>query len=359
MKVTLENYEAFLLDALEGNLSPEDAADLRNFLAENPGLNEVEELELLHLVPSKNISFPDVKKLFFDEINEHNYHHFFIAYSEDQLSTKEKNAVLHWLSENPKYKREFENYKKCLLIPDRNIVYPNKKELYQNVSINKGLFYKLGIAAGFVGFLLLTSWLFLNNSSELSPKYVQLESEITKLKIEQQDSLIIPQVSNKINDLSPTENVKSNVTAKKILSESTMTGNALQQKGISSEAVNELNENNIVMNQLTALNTPMPFNEINLEYIDFSFYRADFLTPEFAENKSSNLISGLIQRGLTAYRKPKMLENIPEIPASIKSVPSRIQQSSLLAQDDVDVKIIRFRFMGITVEHTKVLEDKE
>ncbi|MCC5922442.1 MAG: hypothetical protein JJT77_01545 [Crocinitomicaceae bacterium] len=354
MKITLENYEAFLLDSLESNLSPEDTADLRYFLAKHPELKIDEDLTIHRLYPSDDITHPNTKNLLFDQINEHNYHHFYIAYWEDELSKKDKNTVEHWLNEHPEYLKEFEKYSNCLLAPDMNIIYPNKELLYQNIGINKRLLYKIGTAASFIGFLVL--YLLFNNSVELAPKYVQLENEIYKLKIESQVNENISENPFSIAPLD-TDSIEKSDGFKKNQINGTTTMITPENFTPSFNSIIDLNESNDILNPLTALNIPMPFNEINLEYIDFSFYGAEFIASSDLAYKSNNVISGIVQRGLAAYRKPKMPENIPEIPASIKSFPKRIQQASYLAQDEVDVKVIRFRFMGINVEHTKVIED--
>jgi hypothetical protein len=201
--------------------------------------------------------------------------------------------------------------------------------------------------------------LFFNNSSELAPKYVQIESEITKLKIAQQNSEIVSEGSINIEVLNPVTTRKFNDIKKSPLSESTTTGKSSENQTLSTDSMIDDQETTDMLNQLTALNVPMPLNESEMEYIDLSFYGSDFMSTSKEKFASNNIISGIIQKLSTAYRNSKMLDNIPEIPASIKSMPSRIQQSSLLAQDYADVKVIRLRFMGVTVEHTKVLEDQE
>ncbi len=64
MKITRENYEAFLLDRLEGNLDPLNEQLLVAFLEKNPDLNEhLEKTDLLYLSPDLNIIYPDKSSL--------------------------------------------------------------------------------------------------------------------------------------------------------------------------------------------------------------------------------------------------------------------------------------------------------
>ena len=38
MNITKENYEAFIIDYLEGNLSPDEIAELMHFVHQHPGM---------------------------------------------------------------------------------------------------------------------------------------------------------------------------------------------------------------------------------------------------------------------------------------------------------------------------------
>ncbi|MBR1514640.1 MAG: hypothetical protein IJ622_10170 [Bacteroidales bacterium] len=62
MNITIDNYEAYLLDYVEGNLSPEGAAELRQFIAAQ-GLNWDELTEDLPYLEAPEIVYPDKSKL--------------------------------------------------------------------------------------------------------------------------------------------------------------------------------------------------------------------------------------------------------------------------------------------------------
>lgn len=62
--ITIDNYEAFLLDQLEGNLSPADEKALDAFLTANPELKtEVEGIQLYYLEPEESVIFPNKETL--------------------------------------------------------------------------------------------------------------------------------------------------------------------------------------------------------------------------------------------------------------------------------------------------------
>lgn len=62
--INIDNYEAYLLDQMEGNLSPEDAKALAAFLEAHPELKaEAEGTQLYYLEPEETIVFPDKASL--------------------------------------------------------------------------------------------------------------------------------------------------------------------------------------------------------------------------------------------------------------------------------------------------------
>jgi len=64
MKINRENYEAFLLDRLEGNLDPVNEQLLSAFLDKHPDLDKhLEKTDLLYLIPDLNIVYPDKNRL--------------------------------------------------------------------------------------------------------------------------------------------------------------------------------------------------------------------------------------------------------------------------------------------------------
>ena len=61
--INIENYEAFLLDYMEGNLSTEDFVALQMFAAQHPHLNiDLNDLELVELETEK-INFSEKENL--------------------------------------------------------------------------------------------------------------------------------------------------------------------------------------------------------------------------------------------------------------------------------------------------------
>ncbi len=132
--ITRENYEAYFLDHSEGNLSPEEQAELFSFLKQNPDLeNELHQFSNAP-IPAERLVFEHkakLKKLDIQAtilINEHNYNEFFIAWYEGDLDVSGKEEVKLFLKKNPSLVRDFELFAKARLQPEK-IVLRKKQDL--------------------------------------------------------------------------------------------------------------------------------------------------------------------------------------------------------------------------------------
>jgi hypothetical protein len=125
--ITKENYEAYLLDLSEGNLSEQDYSELMVFLINNPELECDIDISSTTLVPVVEEIFSR-EKIVFDTINRDNYTFFFIAYYEKQLSEKQQKEVELFVQHNPIFEKQFRQYKVTKLLPS-NVKYPYKENL--------------------------------------------------------------------------------------------------------------------------------------------------------------------------------------------------------------------------------------
>ncbi len=137
MKVNLENYEALLIDYLDGKLDPSVEKDLLAFMSRNPELKL--ELELLKESkftedsPIEKCDFSHLKKPAFAEVKD-DFQQVLIAYVEKDLNQEEikeldKNKVLY-----PELNKELDYYRQTKLIPDVQLVFENKKQLKKAVA---------------------------------------------------------------------------------------------------------------------------------------------------------------------------------------------------------------------------------
>ena len=129
MKVTKENYEAYLLDLWEGNLSKEEEVVLNDFLAQHP---ELDSDDALALQDDVSMTKPEEKfdktGVLYDSVNQQNALYFFVAYFEGDLSNDDKKEVEQFVRDHPSYSNKFKQFGKVHLPPEK-IRYPYKREL--------------------------------------------------------------------------------------------------------------------------------------------------------------------------------------------------------------------------------------
>jgi len=130
--ITKNNYEAYLLDYVEENLSPELIVELMLFFENNPELKEdLEAFEIHELIPS-SIKLSDKNQLKKEIylISVANYEEFIIKEIEG-LNTVEESSQLHlFLASNPILQKEIIAYRHTKLI-GAEIIFEDKKALLQ------------------------------------------------------------------------------------------------------------------------------------------------------------------------------------------------------------------------------------
>ncbi len=165
MTINRNNFEAYLLDYLEGNLDPLLTADLMAFLAENPEFeNYLPDLEG-HSLRADEQQFRHkelLKKGFsdIDAVTHDNFEEFCIAYCEGILDGPDEARFVDFLAQNPGRRKDLELYKSIKLQPDSTLVYPGKSELRKPVPAKykvKYLYIGLSVAASLAFALMLVT----------------------------------------------------------------------------------------------------------------------------------------------------------------------------------------------------------
>ena len=129
MKITKENYGAYVIDYLDGNLSEKEQELLLHFLEQHPDLKEeAEELKSVS-VSVLEVSFPDKEKLKHPEviavasINESNYEEYLLLSIDNELLADDAKALELFLEKNPQLKAEREAFTKTRLTPDESEIF--------------------------------------------------------------------------------------------------------------------------------------------------------------------------------------------------------------------------------------------
>ncbi|HEY0029566.1 MAG TPA: hypothetical protein VGC65_02315 [Bacteroidia bacterium] len=138
MNINKNNYEAFFLDYYEGNLSPQQVADLLLFVEQHPEFREeFESFENLTLKDFSSVTFEnkaDLKK----EITANNREDYFIRSVEKTLTPAEQLLLTTFIKQHPQYSAELELFQKTKLPTDLSIVYENKEAL-KHIAIDADL----------------------------------------------------------------------------------------------------------------------------------------------------------------------------------------------------------------------------
>ncbi|MBW6482223.1 MAG: hypothetical protein K0B10_04095 [Vicingaceae bacterium] len=122
--INIHNYEAYLLDYLENNLSDNQQIELLVFLENHPELNiDLNDLSNNTLVCDDSIVFEDKNKL--KQIAIEN---LMIAEMEGVNSEKNQQELKLFLDEQPALQKDFDLYKKTILIPSK-IIFSDKESL--------------------------------------------------------------------------------------------------------------------------------------------------------------------------------------------------------------------------------------
>jgi hypothetical protein len=169
MKINRQNYEAYLLDYIDGNLPEFMVPAILEFLKNNPDIdNEAKYLTDAVIKPG-HILFPTKENLkknassvsglsLFEELS--------VAFLENDISQKDAEKLKGLISTNEKLKKEHELLQKTKLSPDSSVVFPGKITLRKKIPgglIFRPLYYT-AIAAS-VTILFGLGFLFTNTKS--------------------------------------------------------------------------------------------------------------------------------------------------------------------------------------------------
>lgn len=160
MTIDRSNYELFIIDFLDGNLTEAQSKALLLFLDENPDIkSEAEGIDQLFL-KSEPVIFPSKERLKQIALSDENtFNEKAVAYIEGDLDGSEKSAFDSYIEKDPKAKHAFFLFGLTKLKADTNIVFPDKEVLYRKARLIP-IFIRLGQAASIAALLVLAFLLF-------------------------------------------------------------------------------------------------------------------------------------------------------------------------------------------------------
>jgi len=154
MDINRNNYEAFLLDLLEGRLSAGEERELKVFLKDHPEfVVDLPDLDLFRL-EKQRVLFAErdqLKKEFPVEgtlVSEANFDMYSIARMEGDLSPSQEQDYLDLLEKDESKRKEWQDWQKTVLVPEKHS-YPSKETLKKRnpVLIRRLWFSGLSVAA--------------------------------------------------------------------------------------------------------------------------------------------------------------------------------------------------------------------
>jgi len=175
MKINRNNYEAFFIDYLEGNLDEKLVDDFIEFLQQNPDLKE--ELSLFETVSigQEEITFSKKELLLKEKYDiENEFNQAAIARLEGDISESENTEFENYLSTHSDKQKEAELFNKTKLQPDKSLVFSKKKKLFRYSAGRTVLLWTSRVAAILI--VALTVYIFIENLSNNSVPESQLAS---------------------------------------------------------------------------------------------------------------------------------------------------------------------------------------
>jgi len=231
--INKNNYEAFLLDYFEGNLSSEMRTELMLFLENNPDLQiDLNDLDF-PVLDAHNVTYPfknELKKSS-NKINTVNYESYIISEIEGLNNLNDTNLLQEFLKNNPDKQKEFLRYQKTILQAP-TINFNNKKLLYRKEPILErkkviSLYWWYAVAAIFLVFFVLKSMYHPNNiknslvtvQSKLENKQethnLSNDSQMMNKKIQNNKMLIVNHVPVSIKNQKQKISLKKDITQQK------------------------------------------------------------------------------------------------------------------------------------------------
>ena len=132
MKITRDNYEIYIIDNLDNNLSDELSAELKLFLDRNPDLKD-EADRLSEITLNDTIEYPDKAKLKqipkIKDFDITEFEYLASAELEGDITVSEKKILATYIESDEKCINELSLYRKTKLEADQNIIFSEKQKL--------------------------------------------------------------------------------------------------------------------------------------------------------------------------------------------------------------------------------------
>lgn len=132
-RINRDNYEAFLLDMVEGTITAADREELVLFLAQNPDLDvDLDGLEFATL-DEEGITFPHKETL--KKTGASRFDELAVKQIEEGLTPAEQTELNAIVASNKEYTKHLSAFAQTVLVADRSVIFKNKESLKQGAVI--------------------------------------------------------------------------------------------------------------------------------------------------------------------------------------------------------------------------------
>jgi len=184
MKINRNNYEAYFIDYLEGNLDEKLVNDFIEFLQQNPELKE--ELSLFETVSigQEEITFNKKELLLKEKYDvEQVFNEAAIAKLEGEISLSEKAEFEKYLTTHPEKQKEADLYKLTKLQPDTSVVFSKKYKIYKRQAGRTVLLWSMRVAAVIVVALSVYAYIETNKGKIIIENQVAITEKATEKNV--------------------------------------------------------------------------------------------------------------------------------------------------------------------------------
>ncbi len=320
MKITIDNYEMFYLDFLEGNLNEIDNQLFIEFLEIHPEL-KLENHEFAPVAPDLICQLDFLEKALMKSIDLNNIelHNesietLIIAQKEGLLSNQKSNEVNSYISTDSDLIRLKNEYALVHLIPNRDIIFDNKLELKKKARIIP--FWTIGATVAASLLLLISISIFSGKNKNIN----FAETSVRLNKNMHDEDQLVRNLPSEIN-----ENNSKNLNESKVLLEE-------NKKNLDSLSMPVLTEN---------------LDEILLSSLSTHEIEHDFEITILKYNIESNLSK--TQKSIKKIEKEVLLANYVE-----KSISKIADKLSDITERDIDFKVFNSSSMIASGFYLKV-----
>jgi len=308
MNITRENYEAYMLDLIEGNISSINKAELYKFLDRNPELkaelNNFEDVKLVaenRKYKNKNSLKKDAS-IHIESISE--IDRLSIAYLENDITKSESANLEELLKTRPEKQFDFDIIQQTKLKVDNNIKYNNKSKLKKRIILQKQVIrIAYSIAAILILYIGFSSVFYQANLIKTNNnKIVYIKNNIKIREFKFEENIIVKQTTSKT--------IKTNKIDNKTIIEKTEYRNKEQiafLDNINADKVLLNNSNLFNIEKLTKLNTNYTNNSITSSEVNKDDFtkKIQQLLYENSFEKTKKTLFAAISTNIKKFLKKK------------------------------------------------------